>query len=281
MREPAPAQLLLENAHLRLRACRYGPMLYNARDRYVGGCLDTYGEFSEAEVDLFAQVLRPGMTALDVGANIGAHTLPMAQFVGPKGVVVAYEPQRIIFQTLCANLALGGMENVVAHWAAATARPGTVRVPRPDYSVPGNFGGVALHGDAAATEEVAGLPVDSLDLVACHFIKVDVEGMEAEVLDGAAATIARHRPLLYLENDRAPGSQALLGRLLGWGYRCWWHLPPLVRAPNHAGEGANIFPGIVSVNVFAAPAESGASLGSPHEITSADARPPSLARWDA
>lgn len=281
MREPAPAQLLLENDHLRLRACRHGPMLYNAHDRYVGGSLDAYGEFSEAEVELFAQLLRPGMTALDVGANIGAHTVPMARLVGPGGRVVAYEPQRVVFQTLCANLALGGVENVEAHWAAATATPGPARVPRPDYAAPGNFGGIALADPAAASEAVAGLPVDSLGLRACHFIKVDVEGMEGAVLEGAARTIAHHRPILYVENDRAPRSRDLLGRLLGLDYRLWWHLPPLFRPSNYAGAATDGFPGVVSINVLALPREGGSTLASPYEITDAGDRPPGIASWDA
>jgi FkbM family methyltransferase len=275
MRDPGTAELLLERDHLRLRACRHGPMLYNARDIYIGGSLDAYGEFSEGEVALFAQILRPGMLAVDVGANIGAHTLPMAQLVGPTGRVVAYEPQRVVFQNLCANVALSGMENVIAHWAAATRLPGAVRVPLLDYAAGGNFGGTSLGGPGAA-EMVAGVPIDALDLSACHLIKVDVEGMEEEVLAGAARTITRHRPILYVENDRPSGSHALLARILRMGYRAWWHLPPLFSPDNYAGAVENRFPGIVSVNVLALPAESGTPVNGMTEITDPGATAPGL-----
>jgi hypothetical protein len=89
----------------RVKQCRHGMMLYNVHDLYVGRSLDQYGEFSQGEIDLFGQILKPGQVVLDVGANIGAHTLWFAQTVGPSGTVLAFEPQRIVFQALCANLA--------------------------------------------------------------------------------------------------------------------------------------------------------------------------------
>src|SRR5690606_13771278 len=61
-----------------LRQCRHGPMLFNKRDLYVGRSLATYGEFSEAEIGLFRQILRPGGVVIEAGANIGAHTVPLA-----------------------------------------------------------------------------------------------------------------------------------------------------------------------------------------------------------
>ena len=126
-------------------------MLYNLNDTYIGTMLDLYGEFSEGEDDLFRQVLHPGMTAVEVGANIGAHTLFIAQCVGPRGRVLAFEPQRIIFQILCANLALNGIEHVDAHWAAVGEKAGHIRVPRLDSSKSNNFGGLSIggyeHGD--------------------------------------------------------------------------------------------------------------------------------------
>ena len=59
------------------------------------------------------QLFRPGTVVLDVGANIGAHTLYLSRKRSVRGgVVVAYEPQRVIHQMLCANLALNGIVNV-------------------------------------------------------------------------------------------------------------------------------------------------------------------------
>jgi hypothetical protein len=82
-----------------LKTCRYGPMLYLKRDRYVGRSLDVYGEYSELEMQVFAQLLRLGMSVAEIGANIGAHTVPLAKLVGPGGAVL---PQRAMFYLLSA-----------------------------------------------------------------------------------------------------------------------------------------------------------------------------------
>ena len=81
---------------------------------------------------------------VDVGANIGTHTVFFAQRAGATGQVYAFEPQRIVFQNLCANLALNGLLNVRAIHAAASREPGTIAVPPIAYGEPGNHGGVAL-----------------------------------------------------------------------------------------------------------------------------------------
>jgi hypothetical protein len=90
----------LADPMLPIRRCRHGTMMYLRQDIYVGRSFAEYGEYSEGEVDLFRQCLRPGDVALDIGANFGSHTIPLAQLVGPGGAVYAFEPQRILFQIL-------------------------------------------------------------------------------------------------------------------------------------------------------------------------------------
>jgi len=72
-------------------------MIYNKNDMYVGKSLELYGEFSEGEVDLFRQLVHQGDTVLEIGANLGAHTLVLAQLAGEGGCVYAFEPQRLVF----------------------------------------------------------------------------------------------------------------------------------------------------------------------------------------
>ena len=89
--------------------CRHGRFTYLLNDAYIGRSLDVYGEYSEGEIDLFRQLLRPGDVAIDVGANIGALTVAMARLVQPGGAIVAFEPQRAIYDILCNNLRLNGL----------------------------------------------------------------------------------------------------------------------------------------------------------------------------
>jgi FkbM family methyltransferase len=248
---------LLDNPPVRLKRCRHGPMAYLVND-FIGRSLDRYGEYCEGELAILADVLGPGDVAVDVGANIGVHTVCMAQAVGRTGRVVAFEPQRVIHQLLCANVALNGLPNVHAVHAASGAEPGEIVVPPIDYAAAGqfNFGGLELGGWEAG-ERTPVVPVDALGLAACRFIKVDVEGMELAVLEGAQRTIARCRPVLYVENNRREASPALIAWLTGAGYRPFWHVTPYFNPANHFGETEDVFPNQVAVNLVSLPAERG------------------------
>jgi FkbM family methyltransferase len=260
---------LLAEHHIRVKQCREGLLMYNVADQYVGRSVHLYGEFSAGEVDAFRQLISPGQVVLDIGANIGAHTLCFAQLVGPSGAVLAFEPQRIVFQMLCGNMALNAVTNVFANHLALGREVGTVLVPVLDYAQPGNYGGLAL-GSFASGERVSVVPLDSLDLPRCDFIKIDVEGMERDVLEGAARTIERFQPTLYVENDRAEHSQALIAHLLGIGYRLYWHCPPLFNPKNY-DAAENVFGSVVSVNMICLPSASEMVVSGLPAIISPDA----------
>ena len=246
---------------------RHGPMLANRNDRYVGQSIISYGEFSEGEAKVFCQLVGAGDVVVEAGSNIGAHTLLLSRLVGATGLVYAYEPQRIVFQTLCANLALNQCLNVIARQQGLGSDTGQMVLPGVDPRQVNNFGGLALLAQGPG-ERVDIASIDSLSLPACKLIKADVEGMEAEVLLGARETLARCRPLLYLENDRAEKSAALIGLILDLGYRLWWHVTPLYNPDNFLKNPSNQFGGTVSINILCQPAEAARPVDAMREITS-------------
>ena len=248
---------------------RYGPILYNRNDQYVGASLAAYGEFSEGEAALFRQLLQPGATIIEAGANIGAHTVQLARLVGEQGAVHAFEPQRIVFQTLCANLALNQCVNVHARQQGLGRAAGEMVLPTVDPRQGNNFGGLSLLREGVG-ERAGIVTVDSLNLARCHLIKADVEGMEEDVLLGAVDTIARCRPTLFLENDRKENSPSLIRRLQSMGYRIWWHLSPLFNSDNYAKNPINIFGGTVSINILCQPIEAARPVAGLREILSAE-----------
>jgi FkbM family methyltransferase len=250
MSEPAPIAPPASN--LRLRPCRHGPMLYRLNDVYIGRSLEVYGEMGEFEVRALCGLVAPGDTAIEVGANIGTNAIPLAKRLGPKGLLFVFEPQRQIHQTLCANIALNGLSNVYAFWAAAGAQAGVLSVPPIDYERQSNFGGVSL-GAEGKGERVSVMTIDGMKLNACRLIKIDVEGMELEVLKGADDTIRRLKPRLYMENDRREKSAALISHVTALGYRCYWHLPPLYNPDNFRKHPNDIFNNVVSVNMLCLP----------------------------
>ena len=241
----------------KVKKCRYGDMVYQPNDLYIGRSLDLYGEFSEAEVALFRSLVRPGDVVLDVGANVGAHTVALARLVGPSGAVIAFEPQRLAYYCLCANVALNNLHQVVCFQVAAGEAERTLLVPDLDPDREQNFGGLELGGPAAGR---AGRPVpvqriDGLALSACRLIKIDVEGMEREVLAGAAETIRRCRPFLYVEDDRRDRSAGLRAFLHELGYVLHLHRPPYFNPENVAGRRENVFGDTVSLNLYGRPRE--------------------------
>ena len=236
--------------YVRVKQCRYGRMIYNVNDQYIGRSLDLYGEYSEGEVEVFRQILRPGDVALDVGANIGVHTVPMAHLVGERGAVLAFEAQRTAYQALCGNVALNGLLNVwCRNVAIGDARGSTIIVPVLNPERPNNFGGLAL-GKYAAGDRIPVVRLDDNPPQACRLIKVDVEGMELQVLRGAVGLIERFRPILYVENDKAEKSAELIRYIASLGYDLYWHRPPLFNPQNYLAHDENVFGDVLSHNML-------------------------------
>ncbi|MEO5376062.1 MAG: FkbM family methyltransferase [Alphaproteobacteria bacterium] len=241
------------SALIREKNCRHGLMYYIGTDSYIGRSLEMYGEFSEIEIDLLCRLMRPGAYIVDAGANIGTHTLPFAKASGPDGAVLAFEPQQVLFQILRENVARNGITNVRTFPQALGSTWSRIALPVIDYSYNNNFGGVSLRQEGDIFVQT--ITLDSLSLGRCDLLKVDVEGMEADVLTGGQVTIERTRPVLYVENDRRLQSPALISLIMSFGYQLWWHTPPLYNENNFSGCSVDVFPGTVSINMLCLPNE--------------------------
>lgn len=252
---------------------RYGYYLYNKNDIYVGRAIDKYGEFSEGEAKLFKQICKPGFIVVEIGANIGTHTVLLSQLVGPYGRVLAFEPQRVVFQNLCANIALNSLQNVECYQKAVGAQSGHVLIPDIKYDQEGNFGGVEVN----KFEQGQAIDLVTLDQFyeypKLDFLKVDVEGMEKEVIDGASALIKKHQPIIYIENDRKDKSQALIETIRSFDYKLYWHGPPLFNPDNFAGDSENIYGDIISLNMFCLHSSLKADMTGFNEVTDSSAFP--------
>jgi FkbM family methyltransferase len=234
-------------------------MVYFAHDKYIGRSLDLYGEYSEGEIALFDRLVKPGMTVVEVDANIGCHTIFLAKKTGAEGRVIAIEAQGMLYRVLRTNLDLNGLDRVTALHCACGARQGTLDFPAIDYTDPANFGGMSL-ADAGTGETVPVLPLDALDLHRCDFIKIDVEGMETEVIAGAVRLLEECRPVLYVENDRFENQRMLTERIAAHGYSLYSHCPPLFNKDNFLGNDTNVFGPIQSLNMLCIPENSSLDL---------------------
>ena len=154
----------------------------------------------------------PGGVAVDVGAHIGNHTLWMAAICGLDVVAIEPNPQSVAF--LRENVALNGLgARVRVLQMAAGAVPGRGAMPR----IPAwNTGLGRVHHDPKGPVQVG--TIDGLALPAVAVMKIDVEGAEVAVLEGARDTVARCRPLIYVEADGPTRYGALSDWMAAAGY---------------------------------------------------------------
>jgi len=246
---------------LTLKRCRYGWMLFSGP--YIGKCFELYGQYSESEVSLMRTFLTEGSTVIDVGANIGDLTLPLAQIVGESGRVYAVESHPDAFNVLCANLALNEVRNV---------RPLNVFIAcSPEVDTASRLWGKSGYvGDRWRPNFLA---IDAMELAACDLIKVDVDGKELEVLQSGEMQIERFRPVLYFENDVREVSADLLGFVMDkLGYDLYWHPAPIFEDTNFFGNPVNYWAphNILSLMVLGLPKERKVSISNLRPVASRD-----------
>jgi len=161
-------------------------------------------QWSSPEEKLLDRLDLMGQVVYDVGACAGAYSLFFSRRVGENGRVVAFEPQPKNFTKLARSLSLNRVGNVQALQLALGASNG----PRPLFKLPGMSTTASLAPEAnalfrirAGAAQVARLDdlVNSRTVPPPHFMKIDVEGMEVDVLQGALETLAQHRPSLLIE----------------------------------------------------------------------------------
>jgi FkbM family methyltransferase len=160
-----------------------------------------------------------GIVAIDCGANIGVHTIEWAAAMTGWGSVLAIEAQERVFYALAGNIAINNCFNAFALHAAVSSEPGTMTIPNPNYLVPSSFGSLELRESAgnefigqridytANTVVIRKLTLDEINLPRVDFIKIDIEGMEVEALEGARQTIDKSLPILLLERIKSDGPQ--------------------------------------------------------------------------
>jgi len=213
-----------------------------------------YGEYGGAEQAFLKALIKPGDHIIEAGANIGSHTIGLAKAAGAGGRVYAFEPQPACYSILQAQIALNQISSIVAYPEAAGRERGHLWLPKTNYEALGNFGGVSLSQDQTMGSQA--VDVVSLDErcaeVPCTLIKIDVEGMEEQVIRGAAKLIQKNRPIIYLENDRIDKSRSLISALLQLGYRLWWHITPLYNPSNFFKIKDNIYGNTASFNMVCA-----------------------------
>lgn len=242
---------------IRQKNARHGKCFYNVNDTFIGRSIHLYGEWSEAEIHLFSQIVRPGDVVLEAGANIGTHTLALSRLAGATGRVHAFEPQDYTHQLLCANLISNSCVNTSVYQSAVGAQDGFVDMLDADIMLPNNFGAASLlYKQGGNMRKVPLRTIDSLQLQRLDFLKADIEGFELEMLAGSGETLRRCRPVVFIETMGPGGDStaALRDYFTALDYQCWHYITPLFNPRNFDGWPHNEFPGIWSFDMLCVPA---------------------------
>ena len=207
------------------------------------------GVYEPQETALLGELLQPGMTFVDVGANWGYFTLLAAHLTGPTGRVIALEPDPRLVPFLRRNVDVNGLAHVEVLSVAAAARAGSFTLLGHDASAENRGTSRLTHerSEGGASFRVATAPLDALldarDIRTVDLLKMDIEGAEALALEGMRDGLARHRyariilelhPTLLAEHDSSVS--AIVALLHGAGYQGWWvdHSTQAVRRASYA-----------------------------------------------
>ena len=191
---------------------------------YLEWQLWAFGSYEEHYAELFRCLVSPDDRCVDVGANVGVHTVRLAKLVGSRGEVIALEPDEELVHRARRNIMLNQLSNAhVINAAASDEAGGNVQLYRPDARDT-NRAKASLLRHSYLTGSVTTVPVVTIDEVCpgpVALIKIDVEGHEAAVVRGAAAKINRYSPVIIFEY--APellqdASQSPFGWLADRGY---------------------------------------------------------------
>src|SRR5258708_16811237 len=160
---------------------RYGRLFVAGRDTVIGRSLKLYGEWAEDEITSYSELLSDGDTIVDVGANIGTHSIALAARF-PHSEVVAFEPQRLAFSLLCANVLAANTGNVYPYNCGCAETEKIVRAKADYGSIDWNIGAFSLCDVGESQADADPLLLTTLDGAnfkrRVQFIKIDVEGME-------------------------------------------------------------------------------------------------------
>ena len=157
----------------------------------------TGGHYEKAYVEMLISFLQPASIAIDVGACLGAHTIAYAQICAH---VHAFEPNRHALPFLHKNIELNGFAKRVTVYEFGIGNDSGDYLLNEALPTTGNMGGTQFKIPLIESEK--GRPIqrlDDLDLPRAHLMKIDVEGMELDVLRGAKKYLHEYRPILFLE----------------------------------------------------------------------------------
>lgn len=178
---------------------------------YLEWSILMFGYYEAQNVRIVKRFVPRGGTSFDVGANVGCHTVLMADRAGSGGRVVAFEPHPEIANRLRGNIKLNWLTNVEVRQSALSSEKGSATLHSRPPGEPLQHISSLYAGHTGEGSRTFAIKLERMDDVAAElnltrldFIKIDTEGNEGRVLDGGSKTVEAFRPAILFEYD-APG----------------------------------------------------------------------------
>ena len=178
-------------------------MFVNPNDQYISRSLMYTGQWEPHIVSIFNQYIKDGMVAIDIGANIGAHTLILSKLVGESGKVLAFEPCKVNHDILVQNCIVNKSKNTDIYKLGCGDKKKSMFIESRWNTTEkeDNYGCVVLQSDQKNKNDecIHIIPIDDLKIEKVDFMKIDAEEMEDKVLEGCKETIKRCKPIIVVE----------------------------------------------------------------------------------
>lgn len=244
---------------MKVSKTRSGEMMFMENDLQIGRSLAKYGEVNYFKTEFLKKLLSDKDVVIDVGANIGSITVPLAKAV-PEGYVLALEPHNFSYFMLCGNVALNQLTNVQAFNRAAGENSKLIcYFPSVDVNSEVDMSQIKLATILNAKDSegrkcenpISAIGIDDLKLSKPKLIKVSAQGMEVAVLRGGRITIDRATPVLYVSFQE--NKEDILKFLATIGYDWELHEPPVYNPDNYVYNKINELGDDVGQHLFCYP----------------------------
>lgn len=217
---------LYKSKYTMIAPAKHGMFSFFLNDDPIGTSLGIYGEWAEQEFDVIDKLITTDSNCLDIGANVGTHTIPLAKKCY-KGFTFAIEPQFYIFQNLNTNIFINDCSNVIPYNVGISNDIDfTVGAVYNPSNIQGfNYGQFKITERAEEGIGVSCVKLDQLELYgkSIDFIKMDVESHECSALLSGKQIITTDKPHMYIEFNDDDGNDEMLKILKQYGYNCYWH----------------------------------------------------------
>jgi FkbM family methyltransferase len=238
--------------------CRYGTLTLFTNDSGIGHYIEHYGEWAQLEIEFLCGLIDSGAVVLDIGAYIGTHTISFCRKVGPQGRVYSFEPRPEYCAVLRQNIESNKLGNAEILQKAVSGKTGFLNLEPIDLTKEFTGGAGldgAVNGDGLLRIEVPIITIDDLGLDRCDLIKIDVEGMETDVLGGGISTLNSLRPIIAAECFSVEAGWKMIEFMRKMEYHPFFHFSPAFNPDNFNASKKDLFGGMRDSALIMVPKE--------------------------